>query len=94
MMAMQILVILFLSVFVIRNVTSNTKNTAIDNMQTIVQERSKIIENHVKQTEGILTAYSRAGEIKEILKNPKDPEAVAAVQAYTETFSADVENLE
>lgn len=75
-------------------ITNNTKKSTTNNMETVVEERSQIIENYVQETEKLLTAYSRAGEIQAVLKNPTDADAVAAAQAFTEKFSADVENLE
>lgn len=94
MLAMQIVVMTILSFMVIRSITKDTKNSTINSMKTIVQERSQIIMNYVKEAEGTLTAYSRAGEILNIMKNPEDPEIVAAAQSYTEKFSGDIDNLE
>ena len=75
-------------------ITKNSKNTAINNLQTIVQERSQIVENYVQESEVILSAYSKAGEILNVLKNPENKSAVDAAQKYTESFSADINNLE
>lgn len=94
MLAMQIVVMTILSFTVIKSITKDTRNSTINSMNTIVQERSQIIMNYVEEAEGTLTAYSRAGEILEIMKHPEDPEAVAAAQQYTEMFSGDIDNLE
>ncbi len=91
---MQIIAFVLLSVSVTSSTSSGTKETAINNMETITQERAQIVRNYVQQTENTLTAYSRAGEITALLKNPTDAKAVEAAQKYTETFSADVANLE
>lgn len=93
-LVMQILVILVLSVVVINRASSETRETAIDSMEIITQERAQIVSDYVKQTEDTLTAYSRAGEITALLKDPADAQAVEAAQRYTEIFSADVANLE
>ncbi|MCH5273620.1 MAG: methyl-accepting chemotaxis protein [Lachnospiraceae bacterium] len=90
----QCLVLVVLYFFVKGQLTKNIENNTVANMQTVVTERSSIIENYVKETEMYLTAYSRAGEITALLKNPTDPAAAAAAQKYTETFSADMDNLE
>ena len=58
---MQMIVMTCLSVMVIMEITKNSKNTAINNLQTIVQERSQIVENYVQESEVILSAYSKAG---------------------------------
>lgn len=91
---MQLIVMMILSAFVITKTTDATRENAINNMKTITQERAQIVREYVEKTEETLTAYSRAGEITNLLKNPADPGCVAAAQKYTETFSGDVENLE
>ena len=89
-LVMQVIVMCILAIFVIRTVTSDTKESTINSMQTVAQERSQIVRNYVKETEGILTAYSRAGEVSNMLKSPKDAAAVEAAQSYTEKFSEDL----
>lgn len=91
---MQTVVMGAMVLFVGNAITGNTRKSTTNNMETVVEERSRIIENYVQEMENVLTAYSRAGEIQAILKNPTDPAAQAAAQAYTEKFSADVHNLE
>ncbi len=91
---MQIIVMTAMVLFIGRVITNNTRKSTTNNMETVVEERSQIIENYVQETEKLLTAYSRAGEIQTVLKNPTDQAAFEAAQAYTEKFSADVENLE
>lgn len=56
---MQMIVMTCLSVMVIMEITKNSKNTAINNLQTIVQERSQIVDNYVQESEVILSAYRR-----------------------------------
>lgn len=92
--ALQIIVMLLLSYFVITSTSNGTKETVVNNMEAITQERAQIVLNYVKETEGILTAYSRAGEITALLQNPTNEQATIAAQKYTEKFSADVDNLE
>ena len=91
---MQMIVMTCLSVMVIMEITKNSKNTAINNLQTIVQERSQIVDNYVQESEVILSAYSKAGEILNVLKNPENKSALDAAQKYTESFSKDINNLE
>jgi len=91
---LQIVVMLLVSVFVINKVTNDARESAVNNMLTMVQERNQIIQNYVEAMEGILTAYSRSGELLAVMKNPSDAAAVKAAQDYTEKFSADIENLE
>ena len=91
---MQVVVMTCLSIMVVYGITQNVSTTATDNLQTIVQERSQIVENYVQESEVILSAYSKAGEILNVLKNPENKSAVDAAQKYTESFSADINNLE
>lgn len=91
---MQVVVMTCLSVMVVYGITQNVRTTATDNLQTIVQERSQIVDNYVQESEVILSAYSKAGEILNVLKNPGNKSAVEAAQKYTESFSADINNLE
>ena len=94
LLVIQTVALVAVYLFVNGALTSNIRENTLANMRTIVEERSLLIENYVRETERYLTAYSRAGEINELLKNPTDPEAVAAAQKFTETYSADMENLE
>lgn len=91
---MQIVIILILSVFVVISTTKSTKQTAINNMQAVTQERAQIIQNFVDQTENTLMAYSKAGEVTALLQNQSDSVATAAAQKYTQSFAADASNLE
>ena len=91
---LQVAVLAMISILITSSVTKSTRQTAIDNMTSMVNERNQIIENYVASIESILTAYSRAGEILAVMKDPSDPVATAAAQKYTETFSADISNLE
>lgn len=90
----QIIVMAVVYYFVDFSVTGTMKENAVKTMETVSQERSQIIENYIVDTENYLTAYSRAGEIKALLKDPSDPDAVREAQAYTEQFSKDREYLE
>ena len=75
-------------------VTGNTRNTAVNNMKTAAIDRSEIIENYIASTEDTLTAYLKAGQIYDLLRDPENPENVEAAQEYTERFSKDLTNLE
>ena len=90
----QIIVMAVVYFFVNYSVTNTVKETAIKTMETIAQERSQIIENYILDTENYLTAYSRAGEITDLLEHPTDLEKTKKAQEYTETFSGDRDFLE
>lgn len=93
-LVMQLLVMVGLSALVVFRISNTVRDTAINNLQTIVQERSQIVDNYVQESEVILSSYSQAGEILNIMKNPTDEAATNAAQKYTESFSANISNLE
>ncbi len=93
-MTIQTIVLLVLYCFASYTNTANIRKVTIDSMETMVEERSQIVTNYAREVEGYLTAYSRAGEIGALLRNPSDPVAAAAAQQYTATFSADIDSLE
>ncbi len=91
---MQVIVMLCMFLFISFSVSKSMEKTTIDNMQTISTDRAAIIEDYIQASEDFLTAYSRAGEITDLLLNPNDEEIVAAAQKYTDTFGADRECLD
>lgn len=93
-MVIEFAVLAVFYLFTNSQLTNNITESTINSMQTIVTERSTIIENYVRETEAYLTAYSRASDIINILKNPGDPVAQANAQKFTETYSGDMKNLE
>lgn len=93
-LTVQLIVLGVLYFFVSGQLKKNIRENTISSMETIVTERSQLLENYILQAEGTLTAYSRAGEITALQKNPTSESAFKAAQAYTEKFSADIDNLE
>lgn len=85
-MAVQAAVFIVMFIFVSNAITRNIRENTISSMQTVVDDRSQIIENYVREVENYLTAYSRSGEIEDILTDPADNDAIAAAQKYTEVF--------
>lgn len=80
--------------FVSKQMTGNIRENTINNMKTIVTERSEIIESYIVDAEHFLTAYSRSTDIKKLLKNPNDAELQNDAQEYTINFGLDRTNLE
>ena len=93
-LAVQFIVFTFLFLFISSSVSSTTHDEAVNNMQTAALDRSEIINNYIKSTEDTLTAYLKAEQIYDLLRDPSNDEYVAAAQAYTEKFSKDLTNLE
>ena len=83
---------LFLTIY--NFVSSSTKEIALSNMKTAAVDRSEIISNYIRSTEDTLTAYLKAEQIYDLLRDPSNEEYVAAAQKYTEKFGKDLTNLE
>lgn len=72
-----------------KQLTRNVTEVIYDSFKTTLYDRMTLLDFDIDEAEAYLTAYSRAGEIKALLKDPTNPELQAAAQKYTETFSAD-----
>ena len=94
LVVIQIIIMSILYFMMSNSIVNNIRNNTMNNMVTITQERSEIIEEYIKQAERYITAYSRAGEIRDILTNPNDISSVEKAQKYTENFSKDMDYLE
>ena len=93
-LTIQVIVMIVLFMFTNGQLKQNIKTNTVNSMQTIITERSTIIENYVREVEAYLTAYSRASDIVNLLKNPTDTKAQEQAQKFTEKFSGDMSNLE
>lgn len=94
LVVIQIIIMSILYFMMSNSIVNNIRNNTMNNMVTITQERSEIIEDYINQAERYITAYSRAGEIRDILTNPNDISSVEKAQKYTENFSNDMDHLE
>ena len=103
----QLVIMVALSAIITVTITRSTKKNATEHMQTITDERAHIILNYVENAEKTLTYFSKGQEVKallekqaelgqstDILKDSGSSELVKACQAYTESFSAEIDNLE
>ena len=90
----EIAVMLILSIVVTKTISSTTQKSSMDNMQAITNEHTHIIRTYVENSEDILKFYSKADQITELLKDPADRSLQEKAQAYTESYSNDIENLE
>lgn len=86
------ILLLFLSAS--RSMMVTMRDTAVDNMQTSLEDRAAIIEEYVDNAERMLVAYSKAPVVAALLKAPKDAGAVKAAQTYTENFYAGLNGWE
>lgn len=77
-----------ISTVILRNVSSIVEDNISNQMNDAVTSRAAIIEEYVSGAEQTLIEFSLSAEVKNILKNPEDPDVVASAQAYTEKFGA------
>jgi len=77
-----------------RSIMNTMWETAVENMETSLEDRAAVIEEYVDKAEKLLIAYGKAPVVAELLKNPEDTKAVSAAQSYTEHFFADLEGWE
>lgn len=94
LLILQFIVFSVLFAFVNSSSSALAQRNAVNNMQTAAIDRSEIISNYISSTEDTLTAYLKAGQIYDLLRDPSNEEYAAAAQKYTENFSKDVANLE
>ena len=93
-LVVQIIVFTALFLLIDNSVSSSSYQNAVNNMQTAAQDRSEIIENYIQSTEDTLTAYLKAQQIYDLLRDLDNAEKTAAAQKYTENFGKDISNLE
>lgn len=67
-------------------VSDITRESAIENMNTSLAGQASLIELFVSDSESMLKSYASADEITNLLKEPENPEYIAAAQTYTEKY--------
>ena len=93
-LAIQLVVFVALFIFINVYVANSSYDNAVNNMQTAAVDRSEIISNYIQSTEDTFTAYLKAEQIYDIIRDPSNDEYVATAQKYTEKFGKDLSNLE
>ncbi|MDE6568461.1 MAG: hypothetical protein K2K70_12120 [Lachnospiraceae bacterium] len=83
-----VIVICITMLYVIANqsMTSMMKKSEMDNMNATLNAQTNIIKQYIDEQETILTAFSKAFEVRDLLKNPKDEKKQKQAQAYTEAY--------
>lgn len=70
------------------NATSVVKRDITNQMTDAVESRASIINDYVASAEEYMTAFALSSEVRELLKDPDDPELLSKAQKYTEDFAA------
>lgn len=85
---------ILLYLFANKRMTSMMKQSEMDNLHTLLNAQTNIVEEYVSHQEDILTAFSKADVIKDFLKDPTDKKKGMSAQKYTETYYAGLDNWE
>ena len=75
-------------------VTNTIRQSAQGAMQSSAMDRSEIIKSFVQSAEDTLTSYLKAEQINNLLSDPTNESYAAAAQKYSESYAADISNLE
>ncbi len=86
--------ILLLYILANNNLTSAMKKGAMNNMETALNAKTKVIEEYVSQVEAILIAFGKSPELTELLKNPEDHEVWQKAQNYNVEYYKDLKHWE
>lgn len=92
--AVQVAVMLILTLVMVITVSSSMNKKITDQCKTITKEKSNYIEQYIQNAETVLTLYSSADEIINVVSDPSNAEYQKAAQKYTERYSAGIKNLE
>lgn len=93
-LAIELVVMILLLLAVTTVVSNRTRQSALEHMATITDERSIIVNNYIQRAEAALTAYSRSAQINNMLRNPDNQKIVQTAQKYTVAYSKDIPFLE
>ena len=94
LIAIQIFIMVVLSVVVTIVVSERTGRSSVEHMKTISDSRAKMIEEYVGNVEQMLSIYSCSPEIIGAVLQPENEKAIKSAQEFTEDFSSKIENLE
>jgi len=81
-------------IFASTQLSNSIRTSTINNMQTTVMREATIVEKYMQEAEAYLLAFSRSGEVRNILEDPTNVNTQKLAQAYTESYSKDRMNLE
>ena len=91
-----VIVICISMLYVIANqsMTSMMKKSELDNMNASLSAQTNIIKQYIDEQETILTAFSKAFEVRDFLKSPDNEEKQKRAQAYTESYYQELDQWE
>lgn len=76
------------------NMTTAMKTTAENNMETSMNSKIQIVDEYINNAERTLLEFSKSGELRAFVKDPKNAALKEAAQRYNEEFYAAAGNWE
>ena len=68
------------------HVASTVEDKSLDNMMTVLDGQTNLIEQFVSDSETLMKEYGSANELKDLLLDPDNAAKKASAQSYTEKF--------
>lgn len=85
---------LLLFILANHNMTSAMKDSAVNNMKTMLETETTVVSEYIKQSEALMLAYAQAPVVTDLLKNPEDTALQEKAQAYTLQYYGKLDNWE
>lgn len=89
-----VVVSLILSVIIVETSSSELKQSTNNSMVSIITETGAAFDNTTKNSETTMKAFIESPIVRELLKNPDDPELAAKAEEYTVNFFNTLEGWE
>lgn len=89
-----IICIALLYVVASRSMAGMMKKSELENMNASLNAQTNIIKQYIDTQETLLIAFSKAAEVRDILKHPEDGGSTERAQAYTEGYYAGLDRWE
>ena len=87
----QLVVMLALSLFITKTISTKTRENAVSHMGAITDERASIIESYIENAEKTLRNFSKASQVKELLEYGKKVDYHTVVDKELKIASPDPE---
>ena len=97
LLIIQLVIMVAMSLTVNKLISIRIHDNTLDHLQTVTNERARIIEMYVESAEETLSYYSKAAQITDLLKSDdpsKEQELIDKAFEYTKAYSAEIPNLE
>ena len=73
---------------VAHNASATVKTNITNQMTDVVKSRAAIINKYVASAEEHMSAFALSSEVRNLLRDPENPELLRKAQQYTEDFAA------